>query len=155
MPEIKVKRAYMDDTTLGDSDLAKIKEIQQLFETFHQTGLQTLRHNCCKLRLTLQNEDKVELRTSSWTRTMGLVKEHKYQKIELWNGGWKQLSKATVRKLTNKIPDPKLDPIYTAKCTCKCKTTLICSTTPTSESSVSTGTGSSAHASTCTDTSIS
>jgi hypothetical protein len=101
--------------------LQKSKEIQELFETSHQTGLQTLRHNCCRLRLTLQNEDKIELQTSSWTETFGLAKEYKYQKIELWNGGWRQLSKATARKLTNKTPDPKLDAIYTAKCSCKCK----------------------------------
>jgi hypothetical protein len=33
MPDIKVKRVYMDDTTRGDPNLAKIKDIQKLINS--------------------------------------------------------------------------------------------------------------------------
>ena len=133
MPKIEVKRAYMDDTTLGDRNLAEIKLIQTLFESFQGTGLQTLRHDCCKARITKNEGLPQIIQTSSWAETMKLVTQSPNTKVELWNDNWIQVSRATVRKLKNQVPDPKLDKLFTAKCSCKCKTTLICSSTPTSQ----------------------
>jgi hypothetical protein len=123
----------MDDTTLGDSNLSQIKQVQHLFETFHGTGLETLRHNCCKVRVTLQDDSVKTIQSASWAKTFAQALSGPRKKLEYWNENWKQISKANARKIKNKTPEPKLDKFYTAKCTCKCKTTLICSNTPTTE----------------------
>ena len=129
---LDLKRAYMDDTTLGSYSLEAIRSAQVAFTKLNRTGLQTLRHHCCKIRITLQDSTTRTIASSSWQQAAVEASAVKAQSYEIWLSDWRALSRAALRKLREAEPDPALDKYYVAQCSCKCKTTLIISRPPTS-----------------------
>ena len=126
--DLQVKRAYMDDTTLGTFKKADIKRIQEIFLTFKHTGLQSIQHECCKIKVIKNNNSSI-ISTASWTMSARHALQQKNSRFEIKDvhkqGTYSKVSRNTIIKLAHQQAPKLLTKLLNIPCNCKCKTTLI------------------------------